>query len=334
MSGRFGWRSLLAMCLALAAAPSSEAMDAVDAFFRDCPQRGYRALHDESSAWDLHHLAYTPMALLEVEFVRLADWTIDAPLPGPPLQPVERALEGLREGYHRLPAWYPIRRTGELVDALHVAELSLGDAAATYSVATGGVSGPGSGMVVRFNRVVDWGQRVVGDLNRALGWPFRLRRGLVSWSAPERAVDGLQWMLAKGFSRASLFVARTLDRGLTGLEMVAEGIINVAYRRPHHEYTVFLRLPIEVYRLHEVWVLEHLPRLVVDVPEGFHRTTHAALAHRRRWISLGEWSAADRFREGTDVVIMTSARVIARAPASLRPYVVPAAWVVGDAAAR
>jgi len=309
---------------------AAEAMEPVDAFFSDCPQGGSRTLHDESNAWDLHHLAYTPLGILEVEFVRLADWAIDTPLPGPPLRPVERLLHGIRASYHRLPPWYPIRRAGELMNALHLAELSLGDAAATYSVTTGGVSGPGSGMVVRLNQLVDWTQRVMGDVNRALGWPAGLRRGLIWWSVPERAVDRAQWLLAKGFSRASVFVARTLDRGVTALELAAEGVVNLGHRRPHPQQTVFLRLPMEVYRLHELWVLEHLPRLIIDTPEVFARATHAALAHRRRRISLGEWSAADRFREGTDVIVMTTVRVIARAPSSLRSYVVPAAWALNE----
>lgn len=298
-------------------------------FFADCPQRGWVHLHHEQNPWDLHAILYTAVGLGEVELVRVADALIDLPLPGPSLHPLRRTILGVRSAYHRLPPWTVRRRVGEFMDAWQLPELSLADASATYSAATGGEAGLGSGLVVRAQKLVDWLQHVTGDVNWLSGRLVGRRRGLVTWSLPERAVDGLQGVILKTFHHTMLWITRSADAGLEGVELAGEGVINIGYRRPHRQDTVFLRLPLAVYRAHELWMLEHRPRLVIGRADTFAGTTHAELAHRFRRTALADWSPLDRAEEaGPTVVIMTTSRVMARAPASLRPYVVPAAWIL------
>lgn len=298
-------------------------------FFTDCPRRQPLRLHSDANPWDLHAALYTTVGMAEVEVIRLADWLMDLPLPGPPVRPFHRVVEGLRAGYHRLPGWLVIRRTGELVDAFQIPEVSLGDATATYTSATGGVSGIGSGTLVRVNKLVDWTQHVHGDLNRAAGGLVGRPTGLIGWRLPGRAVDSLQGVLIRGFHGVGIVVARAVDGTLTCLERVGEGFVNVWRPRPHRDTTVFFRLPIEVYRIHELWILEHRERVVVTTVEELSRTTHAALAHGRRRIPLAEWSPVERFgSQLADVVVMTTLPVAARAPEALKAYVVPAAWVL------
>ena len=300
-------------------------------FFKDCPQRHALHLHEERNPWDLHALLYTTLGLSEVEFLRMADGLVDLPLPGHALHPFRRAVVAIRAGYDQLPPWRLRQRVGEFVDALQLPELSLGDATATYSVATGGITGPGSGMMVRLSKLIDWTQHVTGDLNQLSGRLIGRPRGLITWMLPEQAVDGAQWLLIKTFHHLSVLMARSVDHGLTGVEMTGDAFLNVGRRRPHQETTVFLRLPIEVYRAHELWILEHRTHLVVGPPALFLHSSHAALAHHPQTM-LSDWSLIDQpNHEEPVLIVMTTVRVMSRAPESLTPYVVPAAWVLNEA---
>ncbi|MBI4342693.1 MAG: hypothetical protein HY599_04945 [Candidatus Omnitrophica bacterium] len=298
-------------------------------FFARCPHEPPRHLHDETRPWDLHTLLYTGLGVSEIEVFRAADWLLDAPLPGRPLQPFQRASRGIRRSYYRLPRWWVVSRFGEFVDALQIPELSLGDASTTYTVATGGTTGPGSGMVTRVHRLVDWAQHLTGDLNRLAGMVVMRPRGLITWSLPGRTIDEFQWGLLKTFNAGSVLIGRTLDGTLTAVEASGDRVINAGHRRPHRQTTVFLRLPRQVYRAHELWILEHRPQLVIGEAALFARATHAELAHHRRHPAVREWDPISRPGSGDGpVVIMMTTRVIARAPEPLRQYVVPAAWVL------
>lgn len=302
-------------------------------FFADCPHGRPVQLHDEMNPWDLHAVLYTTLGIGELEVVRVADWLIDTPLPGPALQPFRRTTWAIQSGYHRLPRGWLRDRVGEFVDAWQLAELSLGDAATTYSVATGSATGPGSGTVIRIHKLIDWTQHLTGDLNRLSGRLVGRSAGLVTWSATERAVDRLQALLLTTFHRVGVLAARTLEHGLTAVELAGEQLVNAGYRRAHQDQTVFLRLPTGVFRAHELWLLEHRPQLFAGTARDFARSTHAQLAHRRRLSGPREWVAVDRLlNTESEVVVMTTTRVMSRAPEALRAYVVPAAWVLNERA--
>jgi len=330
------------LALALLAGRAEAETPAEARFFADCPRRGRIQLHDERRPWDLHTLLYSGLGVLELEVLRVADWAIDLPLPGQPLRPFQRTAQAIRSGYNRLPPWGVRRRVGEFVDALQLAEVSLGDAASTYSVATAEAAGPGSGLFIRVHKLVDWTQHVTGDVNQLIGMPVGRPRGLIPGSLPERAVDRTQWLLIKLFNAANVFVARTLDHGLTTVELAGETVVNIGHRPPHPQQTVFLRLPRAAYQAHELWLLEHQAHLVIGDRARFAQATHATLAHPRRWrdpaagggrrrpVSLAEWGQPDRSAGPPEVIVMTTARVASRAPRELAAYVVPAAWVLND----
>jgi hypothetical protein len=324
--------AFLWLLLALTPANAFGGTSGEERFFAECPRGRPVSLHNDANPWDLHAMLYTVMGLSQVEILRLADAMIDLPLPGPRVQPFRWLVNGVRSGFHRLPPWRTVQRAGELVDAFQLPELSLGDASATYTVATGGLTGPGSGTIIRIHKLIDWSQHVTGDLNRLMGRPLGRRKGLMTWPLPGRGIDGAQRFLLVSFQHASVLVAKTLEGSLTGVELAAEQVVNIGHRPSHARQTVFLRLPLDVYRAHELWVLEHRPNLIVTLAEDLRRTTHAELAHRRRPLKLHEWSPVDvPGQEPEEIVILTTTRVMSRAPEALRPYVVPAAWILADA---
>lgn len=315
-------------------APVAAALTAGEArFFESCSVAPPHHLHDEQNPWDLHAIPYTVFGFSQVQIIRTLDWVMDAAWPGPTAQPLDRLMETARHGYHRLPPWWLLRRSGELVYALQLRELTWGDTTAAYSLVTDGSGGPGSGMVVRVNHVLDWTQHLCGDGNRLLGLPLRRPQGLITWRGPTQAVDGLQGGLLKAFSQASMVVARLVDGVFDGVEVVGDAAWNMFRAPPHPPRAVFLRMPMGVYRAHELWFLEHRRRLIIGTPEQFQATTHAALRHQRGTVVLMEWTEVDRsYARLEEVAVLASPALIARAPATLQAYVVPAAWVLDEAA--
>jgi small ligand-binding sensory domain FIST len=264
----------------------------VASFFKDCPSRGRIRLHEETNPWDAHGLLYTAAGIGELEVLRIADWLVDLPLPGPTLRPFRRSVRAVRRAYHRLPRARPIARFGELVDALQIPEVSLGDASALYSVATGGAAGPGSGLVIRLHKLIDWTQHIAGDVNALLGWPVGRPRGLVRWSGPARVVDGLQRGLLGTLNAVQVFAARVLEGAVTGLELGAEGLVNLGHRRAHADTTVFL---------HAGGVCEFDPRGALARARGAGRQGlggHRALARRAGRDGADDERARHRARPG------------------------------------
>jgi hypothetical protein len=311
-------------CPTAGAEPSGEAW-----FFADCPHGRVIMLHDEMNPWDLHAVLYAVTSTAELEVLLLADGLLDAVTPGRPRRPLRAGVRTLRRAYARLPRWMLTRRVGELVDAFQLPELSLGDATSTYAFATGGTTGPGSGTVVRVHKLVDWLQHVVGDVNRLAGRPLRRPDGLLSWRGPERGVDGLQTIVTRTFNVVSLFAVRLLDDGLRGVETAGEAGLRRVVPAAHQDTTVFLRMPLGVYWTHEAWVLEHRRQVVIGTAAEFQAGTHATLAHDPREQALADWTPV-RFSAETSqsVIVMTTSRLLARAPAPLKAYVVPAAWIL------
>lgn len=312
--------------------PSSSAADlsGEERFFDACASSRRIRIHREKTPYDLHAVLYTTANLMELEVIRLADWVIDLPLPGAELRPVDHLIKGIRAGYHRLGHSRPVVRVGEFVDALQLRELSLGDATLTYSVATGGTVNPGSGTVVRVHKLIDWVQRVVGDLNWLVGWPAGRRKGLIRWSLPGRIVDDAQEGVTLIVHVAYVTLAKTLDHSVGGVEQGLEHVVNVPRPSGHQETTVFLRLPSDRYRATDLWVHRHRRRVYVGTAEEATQLSHADLFHRRRRRGPApRWWDVERLRPiPSEVVVVTDTRAFADAPTDLRPYVVPAAWVL------
>ncbi len=299
----------------------------VQHFFSGCPRKLPRKIHNAYSARDPHAIAYAVGNVMELEVIRLADWLIDLPWPGPELRPLERGADTMRAWYAHLGRSRPVERFGELVDALQIRQLSLGD----YTAVAGGNVSSGSGMVVRINKLIDWTQHLVGDMNRLIGWPVRRPDGLVTWAAPGRLVDHGQRIMVKLFHGLTVLIVQGIDGGIAGSEYGVERLVNAPRPAPHHLETVFLRLSPNVYRVHELWILAHRRSIYVGTTEELAGLTHAEIFHPRRAQRHGdtEWWNLERLTpEPPSLVLVTDRRTFATAPPSMAAYVVPAAWVL------
>lgn len=322
---------LLAVVLWVTLMPSLEAEERPfeERFFAACPSKARLTVHRDDRILDLHGALYTTANVTELEVVRLADWLIDLPIQGPELRPIEHVFVGIRGVWHRVGHGRVLRRVGELADAFQLRELSLGDAAASFTVATGGSISPGSGTIVRANKLIDWIQHLVGDLNEGAGWAIGRPRGAFPWALPGRAVDGTQWMLVQTTHALSIALTRSVDGVISSVERTLEAFLNLPRGTPHRDATVFLALPLGVYRQHEPWLVEHQNRLYAGTAEELLGLTHEALFHdhlaRRK-----PWGDLDRIQPPpSSVVLVVDARLFRMTPEAFAPYVIPAAWIDG-----
>jgi len=296
-------------------------------FFAGCPRRPRLRVHRDTNLLDPHALFYTASGIMELEFIRMADWFVDAIVPGSrEVRPFERTANGVRIGYQHLGHSRPVERFAELVDALQIRELSLGDVTATHNVVGGSTGGSlGSGTLVRVNKLVNWMQHVTGDLNEGIGILIRRPRGLVTWQGPTWAVDRVQTGVSMVFHGAGVLVARGIDRGLTGMEGGTEAVVNIGRAVPHEQTTVFLRMPVDVYRADALWAPRHRGRVYVGTAQELAGLSHAAIFHGRGRLRGVRWWDLSRLKpEPSHVIIITDESTMARAPDSWRAYVIPA----------
>ncbi|MBI4354655.1 MAG: hypothetical protein HY595_05395 [Candidatus Omnitrophica bacterium] len=315
------------MWVALVPSLGAEEQSFEERFFAGCPSKPPLTIHRDHTLVDLHGLLYTTANVTELEIVRLADWLIDLPIPGPEVRPIEHVFVGIRALYHRLGHGRPLARVRELADAFQLRELSLGDATVTYTVATGGAISPGSGTIVRVNKLIDWTQHIVGDLNEGIGWAVGRPRGAIRWALPGRAVDGTQWLVVKTTHALSIALTRTVEGTISAVERSFDAILNLPRGLPHRDTTIFLRIPLGVYRQHEPWILEHQDHLYAGTTKELSGLTHTELFHRRT-TRQQRWGDLDRFQPPpSHVVFVMDARLFRMAPAAFAPHVIPAGWV-------
>ena len=320
---------LLGACCVLRVPGVSAEESFEERFFAACPSKARLTVHRDDRMLDLHGALYTTANVTELEVVRLADWLLDLPIPGPEIRLIEHVFVGIRGAWHRFGHARPLRRIGELADAFQLRELSLGDATVSYTVATGGSISPGSGTIVRANKLIDWIQHLVGDLNEGAGWAIGRPRGAFPWTLPGRAVDGTQWMVIKTTHALSVALTRCVDGAISLTENVLEACLNLPRGTPHRHATIFLRLPVGVYRQYEPWLLEHQDRLYAGTAEELRGLTHAELFHRRL-ARRKPWGDLDRVQPPpSSVVLVMDARLFRMAPEALAPYVIPSAWIDG-----
>lgn len=343
---------LILICLTVSAPQnvSSNEISDLERFFAECPTGTYYRLHQENEAWDLHDIFYQTTALGEIEVLRIADWIIDLPILGRPVQPFVRTFRIIRSEYNKMPQWIVTRRLGEFVDAWQIPELSIGGASATYSAATGGTTGLGGGVIIRVNKLIDWTQHITGDINQLLGWivksPLRIFKNkstaladdstnrpkysnhLIPGSLLGDIVDGTQWMLIKTFNGLTIFTARTVEELIGVVEKAGEVIINYGYHPPHRDTTVFLRLPESVFSAHKHWFLKKRRKIIASTSNMISASTHAQLTRRNNQGDVIGWDDVPYLLEDQDLIVMMPSSVFSSAPESLEAYVVPASWVL------
>ncbi|HYB97946.1 MAG TPA: alkaline phosphatase family protein [Candidatus Limnocylindrales bacterium] len=181
--------------------------------------------HDIRRWYDLHNLAATAATLTSQEVLRLIDRSYDALLPGQEIRPVQATLTEIAHGYGRLPESKLKRRPAELIEALRLHNITVGE-----------LIDPVQSLqhVDRVALVIDWVRRVLND---PFGepWPERFTPMTpVDWTLGglSRGLLGVRRVLLEWATRAGDAAIRTSE---TGYRSIAEAIAGRAWQTPRVE---------------------------------------------------------------------------------------------------
>lgn len=158
-------------------------------------------MHDPQEWYDLHNLATDLSGLLMQEIVSMIDGPVDVVLPGPAFQPAGSFLDLLASSYDRLPDSKLKSRPAELIEALRLRHITIGELVNPIQSLQN---------VDRAVGVVRWGQQVVKDPFLPLG-----ATAAVIFYPVDKALDGAVWLI--------LATRDVLERGLIQL---ADGTID------------------------------------------------------------------------------------------------------------
>jgi hypothetical protein len=162
--------------------------------------------HDPKKWYDMHNLAANLATLTSQEVLRMTDRAADAIIPGNEVRPTAKGITALAHTYDRLPESKFKRRPAQLVDALRIHTITIGE-----------LTSPTQSLqhIDRVALTIDWLRDVIND---PFGepWPKRF--------TPVTPIDlGL-----KQVSRGLLFTRRVLlewmQRGMSAALHGIEGI--------------------------------------------------------------------------------------------------------------
>jgi len=158
----------LILCLASASSPSRTlGAESGERFVKGSAEQLFwqspATMHDFKSSSDLHNRLAALLVITELEFVRLGDMGISFIL-RQPVRPLEQGIDAIEAGYLKIPPLRPVRRAGELIDAIQIPEFSLSDARGLFLFA----GGSSSGAVGPIMQVVE---DVIGDVDYLIMLP-------------------------------------------------------------------------------------------------------------------------------------------------------------------
>ncbi|MBI1977930.1 MAG: hypothetical protein HYS55_04195 [Candidatus Omnitrophica bacterium] len=222
-----------------------------EALFWTSPQ----TVHDFQKATDIHGIATSAMAITELEVVRLVDRAINFPI-RKNLNLLEKMFGLAHDSYQKIPQIKPVRRAGQLVDALLIEELSLADLRTIINAASSqGGGGITPMMQARLYRILVWGERVMDDLDQALLLPMELTLSQIAARDVQIKFlgyggDGL------GLAREQLFmVLRIVNKKLVKLgskvidrmEDIQNAWIRYQKTKKNKHFFIHLRIPLSEY---------------------------------------------------------------------------------------
>lgn len=212
-------------------------------------------VHDFKKKSDFHSVAISTLAITELQFVRLGDGLINMTARNKK-SPISKSLDSLEYAYSRLPQIEPVRRFGQLFNALQLRQASLSDARIIGSLFFGGVGGVTPIMQVRVYNVVVWVEDVVYDLDSAIMSPLNwslsaLREKPTHVKTLGYAADGigyLRWELAAGVKYLNRKIARFSSDAMLGIEKIQDSSIRRKRKKIGKDVRVYAKMPLAVFQ--------------------------------------------------------------------------------------
>lgn len=268
------------LLLTAATAPPGFSLAPVENSAEDVYWSSPMTVHDYEKDTDLHNIALSAVSLTELEIFRIVDGIINFTVRSNQ-SPISRSLDSLEYAYSRLPQVRPVRRFGQLWNALQIRQLSLSDGRLALSATLIDSYGVTSMIQVRANRTVIFVEDVIHDLDSLLMSPFNwgissLRDRPVKLQTLGYAAEGL------GLLRRGLFGAlRVIDNELArfgsdvlfGIKKAQDGLIRRKRIKKHGHLHVYAKMPASVYQEHRSFFEKKGDAIAVDVIDAWRKKT-------------------------------------------------------------
>ncbi len=288
-------------------------------------------IHDFKNHKDLHNFGVSFLSLTEMEFVRLGDGLIDFSL-RTHRRPIAHSLDSLEYAYSELPQIYPVRRTGQLFDALQLRQLSVSDFRILHALISfqkiGGITPI---MQTRIYKCIVFVEDLIDDADRALMLPInaelsRERHEKVRFKMLGYAGEGLGYGRFKVFSGLRIVNKEVIKLGVKAINRV-EAVENSRIRskrmKQNKHALIYSRMPLEVYRKN------------FDILSGVNKLSIAGLAEDWYEVIQEDASLGDQVRakennlihdpkilSGKPVFMVAEYETWEKVPMDLRRYVI------------
>ncbi|HNX68842.1 MAG TPA: hypothetical protein PLL75_07685 [Candidatus Omnitrophota bacterium] len=251
---------LLALCITQ---PNALAMKAEKGSSEDLYWTEPMTVHDYKKNSDLHNISVSIMAMTELEFVRLADGLYGVTL-RTKKRPLSQSLDSLDYAYRKLPRIEPIRRFGQLFDALQLRQLSLSDARTVGVFMSGqGMGGVTPIMQVRIYKLLVWLEDVIYDIDETAMFPInygvsRIRKEPTKIKTFSYAADGIgaaRWEFFAALNVLNREMVRIGSKIITTLEAPKNSSIRRKLKKQNRHKLIYSRMPIEVFRKNQSFLI-------------------------------------------------------------------------------
>lgn len=219
-------------------------------------------VHNYEDPWDLHNVVTNVLAVTELEIIRGGDGLV-AFIFRSDYRPLEHLADFVQFSFYRIPQVRPVKRIGQLADALQIRQLALSDVRLFASVTPGPRGGGISPMMlVRVFKLIAWVEDVVNDMDQLMLYPIQktvshfkerpVRMRLLGYPA-----DGMRYVRLNLYSflhRVSNALTRTGSAVISAGESLRNKVRRYRLMKKHGNYLVYVRMPSEVYHEHRSYL--------------------------------------------------------------------------------
>ena len=290
-------------------------------------------IHDYKKDSDFHNVAVSVMALTELEFIKLGDGMLNLSLRNKK-SPISQSLDSLEYAYSKLPRIEPVRRFGQLFDALQLRQLSLSDARLIGTFLVGdGVGGVTPLMQVRVYKLVVLVEDVIYDLDKAVMSPINwgassLRGEPVRIKSLAYAADGLgycRWKLSLGLKQLNREIVQMSSKLVTGLEKPHNALIRRKRKKENANVRIYSKMPLEVFQANRSYFTGKRKAEFVGTLNDWYDRIYQNPGLFPDSVKSGELSSPEVFPvqdRDTDVIVETKYSVWEKTPKGLKKYVI------------
>ncbi|MFA5159740.1 MAG: hypothetical protein WC484_04440 [Candidatus Omnitrophota bacterium] len=290
-------------------------------------------VHDYEKNTDLHNIALSSLSMIELEFIRLGDGLLNFTTQSNK-SPISRSMDAVEHAYSKLPQIKPVRRFGQLWDALQLRQLSLSDARTASSILFadpyGGVT---SMMQVRANKLIIFVEDTLYDVDSGMMLPLNwslssLRDKPTKIKSLAFVADGLGALRREVFKTLSYLDHKIVQLGsdfLFGIKKIQDTFIRHKREKKYGHLWVYAKMPLSVFEENRSCFEDNKKNVFAGTVSDW----RARLLRNPKLLPDNIQQADPFFLEARpsqspprEVIVITEYRVWEKVPRELKKYVI------------